>query len=170
MAYLVWLGIVVDAITLVLLTVQFRTWQRLRQEAKREADLQNTGIDIVLRERGGRRSYTLPLPLRRRDVTRSEVMGRIGCIPRHDPSKSYTIRYTNSFAFVQQILNFENLTYTGPRRIEVWCSSGIEMDQFDVTYHVEHEAHIEPPEVAAEIGAAKPPPALEAAAHGAAST
>lgn len=170
MTYLAWIGIVVDTITLGLLAVQFREWRRLLREQQHDAHLPDGGIDIVLRERGGRRSYTLPLPLRRRDVTRSEVMGRIGCIPRHEPSKNYTIRYTNSFAFVQQILNFEDPAYNGPRRIEVWCSPGREMEQFDVKYRIEREPQTEPPEVTAEIGAVTPLPALEATAAGAAST
>jgi len=126
-------GLVADVVTLVVMAFTARTVYLLRKERLAERDRPSGGTRVRLRERGGPRVYELPLAMRRTDVTRAEVQGRINCIPRFDRTKQYGIAYINSFPFVERIEQLQALDYRGPRLLEVWCSPA-ELKQFDVTF------------------------------------
>lgn len=88
----------------------------------------NDQIKIFLVVDGGNslRVRELPLRLRRGDVTRAEVLGRIGMMPMREPGKRFSIRYLATPAFLDDL----NAVADGKSsELEIRCSDE-ELGQF----------------------------------------
>lgn len=106
-------------------------WLKARQiqkEFEQERMRQDSKIEIYLQPAGDSPSIKLPVPLRRSQLTRAEVMGRIGMIPLNDGTqKRFSLRYTNSPLFIKQI---EEIRAGKNQGLYISCSPQ-EMQQFD---------------------------------------
>ena len=103
--------------------------EKQKTEEKRRNDL----IDICMEESQGSRKITLPGKIRRTQLTRQEIMGRLGAIPKK-PSKEKTtqhdrfqIEYTNTRDFLDQI---DHCYVSDEKQLCIKCKSE-EIDQFD---------------------------------------
>ncbi len=83
-------------------------WQayRARQELKQEKARQNAKVTVVLKSESGLQ-YVLPVPVRRADLTRGEIMGRLGMIPMKpvgdNKHPKFKLAFTNTPVFLEQI-------------------------------------------------------------------
>lgn len=102
-----WVSLIADAIGILgAVFALFAWWQarQIREDQLKERIRQNQLVQIKLQH--GNQSYDLPvLQLRRGELTRAEVLGRIGMIPMkgREKGKRFEIRYVNTAEFLQQI-------------------------------------------------------------------
>jgi hypothetical protein len=75
--------------------------KKIQESLEKEKLRQNQKVKVILRH-GGRQSVELPVPIRRAEFSRSEVMGRIGMIPTRD-GKRFSLAYTNTPEFLERI-------------------------------------------------------------------
>ena len=61
------------------------------------------GQNVFVELTNGGKIYRLPFALRREEMTRAEILGRIGMIPRVNPNVPYRAEYTNNPAFLRDI-------------------------------------------------------------------
>lgn len=97
------ISLVADVIGIVGAVFALFAWQQarqIRQELESEKQRQNRTIKIVLSY--GDEKIELPVPLLRTELTRQEVLGRIGMIPRKTKAP-YSIRYLNTMDFWEQL-------------------------------------------------------------------
>ncbi len=81
----------------------------------------NEKIRMILKQ--GDNEYILP-DLRRQDVTRSEIQGRLGVIPMKVKGKRYSIEFTNSSEFYRQIdLVSEGSNESGHSSLTITCTN-----------------------------------------------
>ena len=102
-----WLSLIADLIGILGAVFALFAWRQARQireDQQREQIRQNQLVQIKLQY--GKQSYDLPvLQLRRGELTRAEILGRIGMIPMRtkEKGKRFEIRYVNTAEFLQQI-------------------------------------------------------------------
>ena len=103
--------------------------EKQKVEEKRKNDL----IEICMREIGGHKKIILPGKIRRTQLTRQEIMGRIGAIPKKSPKGKATkqdrfkIEYTNTRDFLDQV---DNCYVSRETELCVNCKTE-EINQFD---------------------------------------
>lgn len=107
-------------------------WKESRQTKRfleEEKERLNKKIKVILTD--GKREHRLPV-LRRQDVTRSEIQGRLGAIPMKQKSNRYAIEYMSSSDFHKQIdLVSEGTKDSGNSTLTISCTDK-EFDQFDL--------------------------------------
>jgi hypothetical protein len=131
--FLKWFGFWGTLIGLILGVIgmyfSWNAWHESKQTQKlfeREKDRLNEKIKIVLVE--GKSRYELP-EIRRQDVTRSEVQGRLRLVPTIDGSP-YKIANLNENGFFKQIDKIvEGSNKTGYSTLTIECKNG-EFHQF----------------------------------------
>lgn len=100
-----WVGLVADIIGIlgaVFALLAWRQARQLREDLKQEQTRQNQVVQVELRQ--GEKTYALPvLQLRRGELSRAEILGRIGMIPMKKKGQRFEIRYTNTAEFLKQI-------------------------------------------------------------------
>ncbi len=89
----------------------------------------NSEIKVILWNELTQRELVLPIHLRRIDVSRPELLGRIGMIPRKNKSEFFVLSYLNSPSFFQELNRIQESDKEG--NLVIPCSLD-EMDQFDV--------------------------------------
>ncbi|MBL8133259.1 MAG: hypothetical protein JNL42_15465 [Anaerolineae bacterium] len=78
--------------------------RRLRSEQRTRDRRDNEMVTIVLKHKDDGSTYTLPGTLRRKELTRAEVLGRIGMVPRVGGEQDrYKLPYLNAGEFLQSI-------------------------------------------------------------------
>ncbi len=88
----------------------------------------NEKVKIMLKQ--GEDEHVLP-DLRRQDVTRSEIQGRLGAIPMKVKGKRYSIEFTNSSEFYRHIdLVSEGSNELGKSSLTINCTKE-ELAQFN---------------------------------------
>lgn len=130
-----WLSLVADVIGVLGGIFAFFAWlqtSRLRKDAERERQRQNARIKVIL-SYGGQK-YELPFDLRRVELTRSELLGRLGMIPvkknkRGNEQKRFSISHLNSKEFFER-LN-ELILGSGNDALIIPCERK-EYEQFDI--------------------------------------
>jgi hypothetical protein len=90
----------------------------------------NYPVTIVIKDATSNKSIQLPNTIRRRDVNRAEVLGRLGAVPLHNKDRFY-LSYSST-KFIEAI----DAIFTGEgQRLEILChvdDKGInELEQFD---------------------------------------
>lgn len=104
-----WIGDIADFIGILGGVFAFFAWwqaSRLRKDAEQERQRQNSRIKVILRYGG--QTYQLPVDLRRAELTRSELLGRLGMIPikkdeRGNEQKRFAISHLNSKEFFERL-------------------------------------------------------------------
>jgi hypothetical protein len=96
--------------------------KKIEQEQRR----QNKRINVILRN--GMQPLELPIELRRAELTRAEILGRIGMIPMKEKGKRFSLGYLNTPEFLRRI----NELTEGHRDsvLEIPCTEE-ELNQFD---------------------------------------
>lgn len=89
----------------------------------------NSEIKVVLWNELTQRELVLPIYLRRVDVSRPELLGRIGMIPRKNKSDHFSLSYLNSPSFFQDLNRIQ--ASDKEENLVIPCSLE-EMEQFDV--------------------------------------
>lgn len=105
----------------------------LQKKITQEQERLDKKIKVILQY--GEKSFELPVELRRAELTRSEILGRLGMIPikagkeLKPQQPRFSLRYTNKPEFWRQI---DNITASdGEHIITIPCSEE-EFNQFDI--------------------------------------
>jgi hypothetical protein len=107
---------------------------RLRKDAQRELLRQNAQVKIIL-EHGDNR-YELPVPIRRAELSRAELLGRLGMIPvrkkvtNDEEQKRFSIEHLNSAEFFVRL--DEIILSSGNETLVIPCTTD-EFEQFALT-------------------------------------
>ncbi len=102
--------------------------RRARTEAQRERDRMNERVNIALRLTDNSREIRLPVALRRADVTRAELLGRLGMLPMAERGKRFAINHLNTNEF---LLRIDEIRNGNNDELVIPCSAD-EINQFAV--------------------------------------
>lgn len=120
-------GTIVGIIGMVISIFVLIKSRRIENFLEQEKARLNEKIKMVLKQ--GDNEYVLP-DLRRQDITRSEIQGRLGAIPMKTKGKRYSIEFTNTDEFYKQIdLVSEGSNDAGNSSLTINCTSA-EFAQF----------------------------------------
>lgn len=126
-----WISLIADIVGILGAVFALFAWQQarqLREYLKQEQTRQNQMAQVELRY--GDKTYPLPvLQLRRSELTRAEILGRIGMIPMKKKGQRFEIRYTNTAEFLKQINQI--LDGKGDGVLTIPCTEE-EINQFDL--------------------------------------
>ncbi|HKJ39845.1 MAG TPA: hypothetical protein VJ972_13790 [Anaerolineales bacterium] len=130
-----WLSIASDVIGVLGGMFAFFAWvqaSRIRKDVASERQRQDAQIKVILRH--GSETYQLPVSLRRAELTRAELLGRLGMIPikKDDEGKEqkrFSIAYFNSKEFFER-LN-EIILGSGSDVLIIPCQDA-EFNQFNI--------------------------------------
>ena len=126
-----WLGSISDVIGILSAVFALLAWQeslRTNEKLKAEKQRQDRAIKVVFHS--DRQDIELPFALRRMELTRAEVLGRIGMIPMKEKGKRYSIEYLNQPEFLDRIDQI--LSGYGDATLEIPYSEQ-EINQFDIS-------------------------------------
>ena len=105
-----WLSIAADVIGVagaVFALIGWLTTMQLKKQLAEEENRKNKKIKIMLKY--GKKTFTLPATIRRAELTRAEVLGRLGMIPRRqtkpktEKQERFGIEYLNNEKFFEQM-------------------------------------------------------------------
>jgi hypothetical protein len=99
----------------------------IRREQQQERQRQNEKVDVKLNHGG--EELELPIELRRADVTRAEVLGRIGMIPMKEQGRRFSLKYLSNPDFLKQIDQIAE--GKGENVLTISCNKE-EFNQFDL--------------------------------------
>lgn len=85
-------------------------------------------VEVALRLVGEDQSVTLPLEMLRKDVSRAELLGRLGMLPMRQKGQRFSIQSLSTPAFMRAV----NEVVEGNSSILVIHASREEFDQFDL--------------------------------------
>jgi hypothetical protein len=105
---------------------------RINKKLTQERQRLDKRIKVMLQY--GSESLELPMELRREEVSRAEILGRLGMIPMKVPLKEekqprFSLKYTNKPEFLQQINDIK--LSNGEHILTIPCSED-EFKQFDI--------------------------------------
>jgi hypothetical protein len=124
------LGPVADILGILGAIFAFFAWlqtSKLRQEYRREQDRQNRKVTVILQNGADR--LELPMELRRAELTRAEILGRLGMIPMKERGRRFSLGYLNTPEFLSQINKIAS--NDGDDILTIPCKQD-EFDQFDI--------------------------------------
>lgn len=124
------LGFMADTLGILGAIFAFFAWieaRRTHQELEHEKRRMNRRINVVLQN--GAERLELPVQLRRAELTRSEVLGRIGMIPMNVKGQRFTLEYLNTPGFLEQVNQI--VGNDGEGTLTIPCK-GHELEQFDL--------------------------------------
>ena len=134
-----WLGLISDAIGLLGVPFSLLAWikaRQIKQDRDREKQRQNKTVHVILqrqrRANGRADNYEIPVELRRAELTRAEILGRLGMIPMCEELKKqrFSIGYLNTQSFFRR-LN-EIIDGAGEAELFIYCTDE-EFNQFDLS-------------------------------------
>ncbi len=99
-------GFFADVLSVVGSVFAFFAWLQAKINSKqitKEKERMNSRIRVILKENVSQRQIVLPVHLRRLELTRAELLGRIGMIPRKNKSEFFVLSYLNSSSFFQEL-------------------------------------------------------------------
>ncbi len=109
----------------------FGWWQATvnGRQMSREKERMSSPIEVFLQEKKTTRKIALPVLLRRYELTRSELLGCIGMIPRKDSSKFFVLKYLSSPSFFKELNRIQAADQE--EQLIIYCTPE-EIAQFDV--------------------------------------
>jgi hypothetical protein len=125
-------GFFADVLSVIGAFYAFFAWLQAKANSKqitREQQRMNSRIKVILVENVSKRQIVLPVPPRRLELTRAELLGRIGMIPRKNKSEFFVLSYLNSSSFFQELNRIQ--ASDQEEDLVIPCNSQ-EIDQFDV--------------------------------------
>lgn len=102
--------------------------KRNNQRENKEKERLNQRIPVVLKSTESNRSLELPVHFRREELTREELMGRIGMLPLKDGGWGFSLDYLRKPNFLEEInrISVSDIEET----FIIYCTDN-EIDQFD---------------------------------------
>ncbi|MEA5568609.1 hypothetical protein [Anabaena sp. UHCC 0399] len=107
---------------------EIRTIQSSLHKEEQEKKRQEQKISVILQS-GARQRLELPVELRRAELTRAEILGRIGMIPMKVNGQRFSLDYLNTPDFLRQINRI--LASDGDATLMIPCNDS-EYAQFDL--------------------------------------
>ena len=126
-------GFFADVLSVIGAFYAFFAWLQAKannRQITREQERMNSRIKVILIENASMRQIVLPVHLRRLELTRAELLGRIGMIPRKNKSEFFVLGYLNSSSFFQELNRIQ--ASSQEENLLIPCSSE-EIEQFDVS-------------------------------------
>lgn len=126
------LGFVADVIGVIGACFAFLAWVWAKSSvlsAKREQERLNQRIPVILKSVESERSMELPVNLRRGDISRQELLGRLGMLPMRDKGARYSLQYLHTSEFYDQLNAIAESSV--PQSCIIHCSDH-EIEQFDL--------------------------------------
>ena len=103
----------------------------LQKEFEHKQKRQNQKVSVVLHN-GGNKQLELPVELRRAELTRAEVLGRIGMIPMKVKGQRFSLGYLGTRAFLDQINQILASDSDDTPILTISCNDS-EYEQFDLS-------------------------------------
>lgn len=102
------LALLADLIGVIGATFAAFAWyqaKRLREETNANQAFLNQRISVVMKldEDGGPRQIELPVQLRRYELTRAELLGRLGMLPMKDKGRRFSLDHLATPAFLENL-------------------------------------------------------------------
>ena len=126
------LAIVADVVSVFAGVFAFKAWResrKLRKEMGREQQRLQEPIGATIRLEGGDRELQLPVQFRRGELSRAEVLGRIGMLPMKEIGRRFEIRYLNTSHFLDELHRLQESE--GEDALNIVCSKD-EFEQFNI--------------------------------------
>jgi len=125
-------SIVADFISIIGAIFALFAWlkaRELQKQREQENQHQNRKIQVVLQY--GSEKIELPVQLRRAELTRSEILGRLGMIPlKKEGKERFSLKYLNTPEFFRQMNQI--IEGRGEGVLTIACTAD-EFEQFDTT-------------------------------------
>lgn len=102
----------------------------LQKELEQRQKQQHQKISVVL-QNGGKKPLELPVELRRAELTRAEILGRIGMIPMKVKGQRFSLGHLSTPTFLDQINQILASDTDGTPTLVISCNDS-EYDQFDI--------------------------------------
>lgn len=102
--------------------------RRIQKDQQAEKARQSKSITVTLQHGGNK--IELPVELRRAELTRAEVLGRLGMIPMKNKGSRFALTYLNTPEFLKQINQI--MDGNGDAVLTIPCTQE-EFEQFDLT-------------------------------------
>lgn len=102
--------------------------RRTQRDLAYERERMNQNVEVVLVLAHDNRHRELPVALRRIELTRAEVLGRLGMMQMREAGKRFSLRYLSTPEFLQQ-LNAAQAA-KGKFTVEIPCANTEEFEQF----------------------------------------
>jgi hypothetical protein len=128
-----WFGIFADLIGVVGGIYAFLAWYRvksLQKDLAEDRKSKNNQIEVKLRLIDGKAEIQLPVELRREELTRAELLGRIGMMPMKEKGKRFSIEYLSEREFLRKL--YQLAISNKVSELIIPCSKE-ELEQFDIT-------------------------------------
>ena len=125
-------GFIADMLSVIGAFYAFFAWLQAKannRQITREQERLNSRIKVILMENVSKRQIVLPVHLRRLELTRAELLGRIGMIPRKNKSEFFVLSFLNSSSFFQELNRIQ--ASNQEEDLVIPCTSD-EIEQFDV--------------------------------------
>ncbi len=125
-----WLGLAADIIGIFGGIFALFAWlqaRRLQKDVEHEKRRLNQKIAIVLQN--GADYYTLKGDTRRAEITRAEVLGRLGTLPMKNKGDRYSLVYLSTAEFIQRIQKIQE--GEGTDALVIPCKDD-EFEKFDL--------------------------------------
>jgi len=125
------LGVIADAIGIAGAVFAGLAWlwaRRNSQREKKEKERLNQRIPVILKSTESSRSVELPVHFRRNELTRMELMGRLGMLPLKTGEWGFNLGYLSQPDFLEEINRISESDQEEPFVIP--CTD-TEIDQFD---------------------------------------
>ena len=124
-----WFSMIAGIASLVGATFALMAWiqsRKVNDRLEAEKIINNRKVVVVMQH--GSEKLELPVELRRAELTRAEVLGRIGMIPTKEKGKRFSIGYLNTHEFLDQINKINESD--GEGLLTIPCKKN-EYEQFD---------------------------------------
>jgi hypothetical protein len=125
-------GFFADVLSVVGSVFAFFAWTQAKINSKqmtKEKERMNSKIKIILRENVSKRQIVLPVHLRRLELTRTELLGRMGMIPMKNKNNRFALSYLHTASFFEELNRIQSSNQE--EDLVIPCSSE-EIEQFDV--------------------------------------
>jgi hypothetical protein len=99
------------------------------KQITREQERMNSRIKVILMEKVSRRQIVLPVHLRRLELTRAELLGRMGMIPMKNKNNRFALSYLHTASFLKELNRIQ--ASNQEEDLIIPCSRE-EIEQFDV--------------------------------------
>lgn len=123
------IGTIIGIVGMIFSLLAWRKSKKVEDFLEKEKERANESIKFILSD--GKDEYEILPSLRRREVSRGEIQGRLGTIPRKDEkSPIYKIKYTSEREYYEQIDKIMNgSNEQGNKKLVVKCTQP-EFEQF----------------------------------------
>lgn len=125
-----WLGWIADVIGILGALFALLAWlqgRRIQASLHQEQERQNRQVTVVLQH--GAKKLELPVELRRAELTRAEVLGRLGMLPMKTKGTRFALGYVNTPEFFKAVSQVS--AGSGDALLTIPCSAD-ELAQFDL--------------------------------------